>query len=52
MCNKEDDGSDNEQNQGTGIKINLLVFFLISILTSCEMKVSIDAHCHCTRFEC
>lgn len=26
VCNKEDDGSENEQNQGTGIEINLLVF--------------------------
>ena len=26
VCNKEDNGSENEQNQGTDISINLLVF--------------------------
>lgn len=40
VCNKEDDGSENEQNQGTGIQIKLLVFS-VSIVRGCKMKLPI-----------
>lgn len=40
VCNKEDDGNENEQNQGTSIQIKFLVFS-ISILTGCKMKLPI-----------
>ena len=32
VCNKEDDGSENEQNQGTGIEINLIISFQFPFL--------------------